>query len=138
MVVFSPRERPPSVCRAWQNLGWSPKMNSRFAKRIESKWYGMALLGVSALLALGGCSSTPSTTPPPPDTTPPTAPTNLTATAASPAQVNLSWTASTDNVGVTGYKVERCSGAGCANFVQIATPAAITFNDTGLTGSTSY
>jgi fibronectin type 3 domain-containing protein len=72
------------------------------------------------------------------DTIPPTAPTNLVATVVSPAQINLSWTASTDNVGVTGYKVERCSGAACANFTQIATPTATSYNDTGLTGSTSY
>src|SRR5208282_4820678 len=78
------------------------------------------------------------TTPAATDTTPPTAPTNLTATAASTTQINLSWTASTDNVGVTGYKVERCSGAGCTTFVQIATPTTTTFNDTGLTASTSY
>jgi chitodextrinase len=73
-----------------------------------------------------------------PDTTPPTAPTNLTATAASSAQINLSWTASTDNVGVTGYRVERCQGAGCTTFTQIATPTTTTFNDTGLAPSTSY
>jgi len=36
----------------------------------------------------------------------------LTATAASASQINLAWTASTDNVGVTGYMVERCTGAG--------------------------
>jgi chitodextrinase len=86
-----------------------------------------------------GYSNTASaTTPAAADTTPPTAPTNLTATATSTTQINLSWTASTDNVGVTGYKVERCSGAACANFAQIATPTATTFNDTGLTASTSY
>ena len=34
----------------------------------------------------------------------------LAATAVSRSQVNLSWTASTDNVGVTGYRVERCPG----------------------------
>ena len=34
-------------------------------------------------------------------------------------QINLSWTASTDNVGVTGYLVERCQGAGCTTFAQI-------------------
>ena len=33
--------------------------------------------------------------------------------------MNLSWTASTDNVGVTGYRVERCQGAGCTNFAQV-------------------
>jgi chitodextrinase len=86
----------------------------------------------------GYSNSASATTPAAPDTTPPSAPANLTAAAATASQVNLSWTASTDNVGVTGYKVERCSGAGCANFAQIATPATTTFNDTGLTASTSY
>jgi hypothetical protein len=40
------------------------------------------------------------------DTMPPTAPTNFTASAAS-RKVNMSWTASSDNVGVAGYKVWR-------------------------------
>jgi len=49
-----------------------------------------------------------------------TAPTGLSATAASSAQINLAWTASTDNVGVTGYRVESCQGTGCTTFAQIA------------------
>jgi chitodextrinase len=72
------------------------------------------------------------------DTTPPIAPTGLSATAASSAQINLAWTASTDNIGVTGYLVERCQGVGCATFAQIATPAGTSFSDTGLAMSTSY
>ncbi len=72
------------------------------------------------------------------DTTPPTAPSSLSATAVSTAQINLSWTASTDNVGVTGYKVERCSGSSCTNFVQIATPSGTSYSDTGLAPSTAY
>jgi hypothetical protein len=37
------------------------------------------------------------------------------------------------------YKVERCAGAGCTNFVQIASGVnALFFNDTGLTANTSY
>ncbi|WP_432824871.1 LamG-like jellyroll fold domain-containing protein [Dactylosporangium sp. CA-092794] len=71
------------------------------------------------------------------DAQPPTAPGNLT-TAVNGSQVNLNWTASTDNVGVTGYKVERCQGAGCTNFAQIATPTGTTFADTGLTANTTY
>ena len=55
-------------------------------------------------------------TPIAPDTQPPTAPGNLTATAVSGTQINLSWTASTDNVGVTGYLVERSQGAGSTSF----------------------
>src|SRR5438270_169654 len=39
---------------------------------------------------------------------------------------------------MTGYLVERCQGAGCNNFAQIATPIATTLNDTGLLVSTSY
>src|SRR5258708_3232599 len=70
--------------------------------------------------------------------TAPTAPTGLTPTVVSGSQINLSWTASTDNVGVTGYPLERCQGAGCSSFTQIGTPAGTTFNDTGLTAGTSY
>jgi fibronectin type 3 domain-containing protein len=73
-----------------------------------------------------------------PDTQPPTAPSGLTATAASVSQINLSWTASTDNVGVTGYMLERCQGTGCTTFAQIAAPASAAYLDTGLTANTSY
>ncbi|MEV5008500.1 fibronectin type III domain-containing protein [Streptomyces sp. NPDC056159] len=41
------------------------------------------------------------------DTTPPTAPTSLTRASASASTVSLGWTASTDDVGVTGYDVFR-------------------------------
>ena len=71
------------------------------------------------------------------DTTPPSAPTGLTATASA-GQVSLSWTASTDNVGVTGYRVERCQGASCTTFAQVGTPTGTTFTDTGLAASTTY
>jgi fibronectin type 3 domain-containing protein len=70
--------------------------------------------------------------------TPPTAPSNLTATAASTSQINLSWTASTSSVGVKNYIVQRCQGTGCTSFTQIGTPTGTTFSDTGLTASTSY
>ena len=72
------------------------------------------------------------------DTMPPTAPTSLTATASSATEVNLSWTASTDNVGVTGYRVESCTGARCIVFTQIATTTGTSYSDTGLSPSTSY
>src|SRR6058998_1556521 len=65
------------------------------------------------------------------DTTPPTTPTGLTAAAAGSTGANLSWSASTDNVGVTGYIVRR-------NGVQIATPATTGYADTGLSDATTY
>src|SRR5439155_1515635 len=74
-----------------------------------------------------------------PDTQPPTAPTNLAATAASTSQINLSWTASTDNVGVTGYQVEHCQGSGCTNFSATAPVVTGTSSsDSGLSAGTTY
>ncbi|MEC0229497.1 discoidin domain-containing protein [Paenibacillus alba] len=65
------------------------------------------------------------------DTIAPTAPQDLTATAATYNQINLSWTASTDNIGVAGYDIYR-DGA------VVGTTAAKTFSDTGVKASTSY
>jgi chitodextrinase len=67
-----------------------------------------------------------------PDTTPPSTPTGLTATAVSSSQINLSWNASTDNVGVTGYRVYR-DGALIATLGNVTT-----YQDTGLSASTTY
>ncbi|PJE64651.1 MAG: hypothetical protein COU90_02305 [Candidatus Ryanbacteria bacterium CG10_big_fil_rev_8_21_14_0_10_43_42] len=74
----------------------------------------------------------------PADTTPPSAPGALTAIAASVSRIDLAWSASSDNVGVTGYRVERCQGSGCSSFVQIATPIVTNYSDTGLSANTTY
>jgi len=74
----------------------------------------------------------------PPDTQPPSAPGALTAVATSGSQINLMWTAATDDVGVTGYLVERCQGAGCTAFAQIAAVNGTSFGDTGLLPTTTY
>jgi hypothetical protein len=68
----------------------------------------------------------------------PSAPTGLIATVISGSQINLGWTASTDDVGVTGYQVERCQGAGCTNFGLVTTVSGTTFNDTGLATNSSF
>jgi len=70
---------------------------------------------------------------PPVDTQAPTVPANLTATAVSSSQINLSWSASTDNIGVTGYKIYR-------NGVLLTTYSLqlTTYSDTGLTPLTTY
>jgi chitodextrinase len=65
------------------------------------------------------------------DTTPPTVPTNVSATAITPSQVSVTWSASTDNIGVAGYKIFR-------NGPQVGTSATTTFTDTGLAANTSY
>lgn len=68
---------------------------------------------------------------PPPDTSRPSVPTNVRATALAFNQVNLTWSASTDNVAVTGYRIER-DGA------VVGTTNALTFLNTGLSAATSY
>jgi chitodextrinase len=75
-------------------------------------------------------------TPNPNDAQAPSRPTNLTATAVSSSQINLKWSASTDNVSVAGYQVFRQSGISPAQ--KIATVTTTTFGDTTLKASTSY
>ena len=72
------------------------------------------------------------------DTAAPAAPGSLTAVAGAAGQINLGWTAATDNAAVSGYRVERCLGAGCSNFAEVATPVTTSFADSGLASSTSY
>jgi chitodextrinase len=70
------------------------------------------------------------------DTTAPSTPTNLAASSVSATGATLSWTASTDNVGVTGYDVFRALGSG--SFSQVGTATGTSFAATGLTASTGY
>ncbi len=72
------------------------------------------------------------------DSQAPAAPGAPSLTVVNETQINVSWAAATDNVGVTGYRVERCLGAGCTNFAQVATPATLSFSDTGLAAATTY
>lgn len=68
---------------------------------------------------------------------PPLAPTGLTASAVSSSRIDLNWSDNSDNEG--GFKVERCLGAGCVNFVQVAQVGAnsTSYSDTGLASSTT-
>ncbi len=67
------------------------------------------------------------------DTQPPTVPTGLAATAVSSSSVQLSWNASTDNVGVAGYTVYR-------NGKPIGTTggSVTSYTDSTVAPSTSY
>jgi chitodextrinase len=67
------------------------------------------------------------------DTTAPTAPRNLTATAPNSGQVDLSWSASSDNVGVTGYRVFRGS-----TLLSTVGGSVLTYQDVTVSPSTTY
>jgi acid phosphatase len=68
---------------------------------------------------------------PAPDTTPPSAPTGLTVTGTTGTSESLSWSPSSDNVGVSGYGVYLNNAR-----VGSTTSTSYTFN--GLTCSTTY
>lgn len=68
--------------------------------------------------------------PPPPDTQAPTDPSGLSATVTQ-TSYNLSWNASTDNVGVTGYDVFR-------DGKNLGSTLNLSFNNTGLVCGTTY
>jgi chitodextrinase len=65
------------------------------------------------------------------DTTPPTVPAGVNATAVSSSRIDLSWTASTDNVAVASYRIYR-------NSALLATVTGTSYSDTGLAASTAY
>jgi hypothetical protein len=65
------------------------------------------------------------------DTIAPSAALNLSAGATSPTQVTLSWDASTDNVGVTGYHVYRTAS-------RVGSTATLSYVNRDLTPGTTY
>ena len=68
----------------------------------------------------------------------PAAPSNLTATAVSTSQINLAWTDNSSNE--DGFRIERCQGNNCTNFVQIAQvgPNVTSYPDPLLSSNTFY
>ncbi len=89
------------------------------------------------LLSESGGAVAPAVSPPTPtptvttDATAPTTPANLSASAVSTTQINLTWSASSDKVGVTGYRIFRGGS-------QIASVSGTNYSNSGLTASTAY
>lgn len=85
-------------------------------------WVGQTGLAVNTFSVTSGGGG---------DTTPPSAPANLAASGVTSSSVNLSWSPSTDNVGVTGYDIIR-------NGSVTNTVTGTSTTVSGLTPSTSY
>jgi hypothetical protein len=75
-----------------------------------------------------------------PTSTVPNAPTGLAATAISSSQVNLSWTAPTNNGGstLTGYQIEAKVGTGIWSTLVANAGTGTSYSHTGLTPNTAY
>ena len=65
------------------------------------------------------------------DPVPPSKPTGVTVTGVTGSSVGLAWNASTDNVGVTGYRVLR-------DGILVTTTSATSYLDTGLADAKTY
>ena len=66
----------------------------------------------------------------------PVAPSNLSGSAVSTSQINLSWTDNSTNE--TGFKIERKSGTGIFTVVGTTSSNVSTFSDTGVLPITNY
>jgi beta-lactamase superfamily II metal-dependent hydrolase len=109
---------------------WNTTASTNAAHTLTSKAYDAALnVGTSTVINVTVNNLG--------DTTPPTAPTSLTAAGAK-RKITLTWTASTDNVGVTGYQIWRATTS-TGPFAQLATSTSTTYTNSSLTsGSTFY
>ncbi|MBO3745004.1 fibronectin type III domain-containing protein [Streptosporangiaceae bacterium NEAU-GS5] len=93
-------------------------------------WIGGVGLAVNSFSAtIGGGNS---------DTQAPSTPGTPTASGTTSNSTNLSWGASSDNVGVTGYDVLRATGASGGTFTQVGTSTSTSFAATGLSANTTY
>ncbi|WP_405475339.1 cellulase family glycosylhydrolase [Streptomyces canus] len=106
-------------------LNFDPAQMTSWGQRIFTGANGIAQTAKEATVFGGGSS----------DTQAPTAPGTPTASAVTATSANLSWTASTDNVGVAGYDVVRVSG-GTETKVAASTANSVTV--AGLTANTAY
>lgn len=116
-------------------LGQSATSPFSFSWNTGATYAGTHVLYARAFDAAGNYSTMSVTTVSvgngsPADTTAPTVPTNLTATAISATQVNLSWAASTDNA-LAGYYVYR-------NNTRVATITGTSWSDSSVVASTTY
>jgi fibronectin type 3 domain-containing protein len=118
------------VLRDGQVLGTTPALTFTDSAIVASTTYSYSVVAIDAGGNRSAPVSAPATTPA--DLAPPSRPGKLSAKAASgPRRVKLSWSASTDDVGVTGYRVYR-DGA------VIATVGVPGYTDSTVAGRTKY
>ena len=105
---------------------------------VNIQWNMRQRLAAAALAALAGTLARCSSDGGPAPVSPPESPSALAAAAVSSSQIDLSWTDNASNE--EGFKIERCTGLGCGDFVEIgaAGPNAASFESGGLTGGTAY
>ncbi|MFD7962928.1 cellulase family glycosylhydrolase [Streptomyces zaomyceticus] len=119
---------------------WTTWDEAKYALLKPALWQsGGKFVGLDHQVKLGGTGSTTGISltdlygggTPGGDTRAPTVPAALTSPAKTSTSVSLSWTAATDDVGVTGYDIYRGTA-------RIGTSTTASYTDTGLTAGTAY
>ena len=100
--------------------------------------YRIRAVNTSGASAYSNVATTTTPAAPPPSNAVPAAPSGLIAAAASSTTISLAWSDNSSNE--QGFRIERCAGSGCTDFVQIAqTGAGVrALQNTGLSPSTLY
>lgn len=92
--------------------------------------------GITKTGTIDGSGGTDGGTTPVADTAAPSTPANFTVTRTSASNANLSWSASSDNVGVAKYELFRTVSGGTPTL--LASPTTTSYNDTTLGGGNGY
>jgi mannan endo-1,4-beta-mannosidase len=112
-------------------LGFNPAQRSAWGTRYITGPNGLSTTSREATIFAGGGGGGG-------DAVAPTIPGAPLASGVTASSVMLAWSASTDNVGVTGYDIFRATGASSTSFTSVGTSTGTSFTSTGLASSTSY
>ncbi len=113
------------------NAGSTSVPSATFSGLACGRSYHLAVDAYDANGNRSARSSVTSSTAPCPDTAPPSAPSGLTQTGVTQSTVGLTWTASSDNVGVAGYGIYLAG-------VRIASTSSPGYTFASLTCGTTY
>jgi chitodextrinase len=113
-----------STSTTFNNAGLAASTTYRYRVRATNSSGNSGFSGIATVMTTGT------------GTQPPGTPGTLSAAGATASTVNLTWGASSGTV--SNYLIERCTGANCTNFVQIATSTTPSFMDSGLAANTTY
>ena len=116
-----------SPTTSYSNTGLTPSTTYRY--RVQARDAANNLSGYSPIAS--------ATTSGDLDTQPPTVP-GTPAVSAGPNQLQLTWTASTDNSQFVEYVIERCAATCSAGYVQVAISATNAYVDTSVAPGADY
>jgi chitodextrinase len=121
----------PTSSSTWGTPVSTTATSRTFTGLTNGTSYDFSVRSRDTLGQLSAWSATVSATPRVLDTQAPTTPTKLTVSQRNQTSIQICWNASTDTVGVAGYRVSR-------NGTQVATTTSTCYLVTGLTPNTSY